>query len=56
VEWAKSPEGSILYLSGSATARSGRAEELQMHSFLVAAIFIGMVLAPCVMAMFSGIE
>jgi hypothetical protein len=55
VEWAKGPEGSILDKSG-ATTRSGRAEELQMHSFLVAAIFIGMVLAPCVMAMFSGIE
>jgi len=27
-----------------------------MHSFLVAALFVGMVLAPCVVAMFSGIE
>jgi len=27
-----------------------------MHSFLVAALFVGMVLAPCVVAMFTGIE
>jgi len=27
-----------------------------MHSFLVAALSIGMVLAPCVVAMFTGIE
>jgi len=27
-----------------------------MHSFMVGAIFVGMVLAPCVIAMFTGIE
>jgi len=27
-----------------------------MHSILVAAIFVGMVLAPCVAAMFTGIN
>jgi len=27
-----------------------------MHSFLVGTIFVGMVLAPCVIAMFSGTE
>jgi hypothetical protein len=27
-----------------------------MHSFIVAAIFVGMVLAPCVVAMFTGVD
>jgi len=27
-----------------------------MHSLLVAALFVGMVIAPCVVAMFTGIE
>jgi hypothetical protein len=36
--------------------RSGRAEELPMQSLLIAALFVGMLLSPCVVAMFSGIE
>jgi hypothetical protein len=35
---------------------SGRAEEFPMHSLLIAALFVGMLLAPCVVAMFTGIE
>jgi hypothetical protein len=31
-------------------------EDLSMHSLLVAALFVGMVIAPCVVAMFTGIE
>lgn len=27
-----------------------------MHSFLVGAVFVAMVLAPCVVAMFTGID
>jgi hypothetical protein len=27
-----------------------------MHSFLVAAVFVAMVLSPCVVAMFTGID
>jgi hypothetical protein len=27
-----------------------------MHSFLVAAVFVAMVLAPCVVAVFTGID
>jgi hypothetical protein len=27
-----------------------------MHSFMVAAIFVAMVLGPCVVAMFTGID
>jgi len=27
-----------------------------MHSFLEGALFVGMVLAPCAIAMFTGIE
>jgi hypothetical protein len=27
-----------------------------MHSFLVAAIFVAMVLGPCVVALFTGID
>jgi len=27
-----------------------------MHSFLVAAIFVAMVLGPCVVAMFTGVD
>jgi len=30
--------------------------DLSMHSVLVAALFVGMVLAPCVVAMFTGID
>jgi len=41
---------------GSASGRSGRAEEIPMHSLLVAALFLGMVLAPCVVALFTGIN
>ena len=41
---------------GSASGRSGRTEELPMHSLLIAALFVGMVLAPCVAALFTGIN
>jgi len=27
-----------------------------MHSFMVATVFVAMVLAPCVVAMFTGID
>ena len=55
VEWGKWPNG--LILEGSAAPpRSGRAEELPMHSLLIAALFVGMLLSPCVVAMFTGIE
>jgi hypothetical protein len=29
---------------------------LSMHSLMIVALFVGMVLAPCVVAMFTGIE
>jgi hypothetical protein len=29
---------------------------LPMHSFMVATVFVAMVLAPCVVAMFTGID
>ncbi len=55
VEWEKARDGAILEGS-AAPPRSGRTEDPQMHSILVGAIFVSMVLAPCVIAMFTGIE
>jgi hypothetical protein len=55
VEWGKWPNGPILEGS-AAPPRSGRAEEFPMQSLLIAALFVGMLLSPCVVAMFTGIE
>jgi hypothetical protein len=56
VEWARCPDGPIL--EGSvAPARSPTEQgDLSMHSLMIVALFVGMVLAPCVVAMFTGIE
>jgi hypothetical protein len=56
VEWARCPDGPIL--EGSAALPHAAAEqgELSMHSLLIAALFVGMVIAPCAVAMFTGIE
>jgi hypothetical protein len=56
VEWARCPDGPNL--EGSAAPARAPAEQgdLSMHSLLVAALFVGMVIAPCVVAMFTGIE
>jgi hypothetical protein len=35
---------------------SSRIEDLPMHSFLVATLFVAMVLAPCIAAMLTGID
>jgi hypothetical protein len=34
----------------------GNLRRLYMHSFLVATTFIAMVLAPCIVAMFTGLD
>jgi hypothetical protein len=52
----ESLQGGDSWKVGRAAARSGRTGEPQMQSFLEGAFFVGMVLAPCVIAMFTGAE
>jgi len=56
VEWARCASGPILEGSAAPVRAPAEQEDLSMHSLLVAALFVGMVIAPCVVAMFTGIE
>jgi hypothetical protein len=56
VEWGKWPDGPILEESAAPPRAPTEQGDLSMHSLLVAALFVGIVLAPCVVAMFTGIE
>jgi hypothetical protein len=56
VEWARCPDGPILERSAGQRALRQSRGDLSMHSLMIVALFVGMVIAPCVVAMFTGID
>jgi hypothetical protein len=56
VEWSRCPDGPILERSAAPARAPAEQGDCSMHSLMIAAVFVGMVLAPCVVAMFTGIN
>jgi hypothetical protein len=53
--WRSTARRPILDESGAGRLLAGEGE-FPMHSFLVAMVFVSMVLAPCILALFTGID